>query len=191
MVDHDALEQVAERWLSTLQHDFKDYLRVVADDPDLEDPLRDNVVTALLYILAPGDVVPDSMGALGYLDDALAMRVALDEVRIKQPAQFDAYRDRIPELVESVEGEGSDLDVFRAALGDVYEPFKARAFSPERNEVKGKRAKELIDDPDGANWLNEEVLVTSLKMDFKPAALQSAARKAATVIPIFQQKLRR
>ena len=191
MVDQEALEQVAERWLSTLQHDFKDYLRVVADDPDLDDPLRDQVVTALLYILAPGDVVPDSMGALGYLDDALALRVALDEVRIKQPAQFEAYRDRIPELIESIEGEGSDLDVFRDALEDVYEPFKSRVFSPERNEVKGKRAKELIDDPDGANWLNEEVLVTSLKMDFKPAALQSAARKAATVIPIFQQKLKR
>ncbi len=191
MVDQDALEQVAERWLSTLQHDFKDYLRVVADDPDLEDPLRDQVVTALLYILAPGDVVPDSMGALGYLDDALALRVALDEVRTKQPAQFEAYRDRIPELIESIEGEGSDLDVFRDALEDVYEPFKHRVFSPERNEVKGKRAKELIDDPDGANWLNEEVLVSALKMDFKPAALQSAARKAATVIPIFQQKLRR
>lgn len=189
MVDHDALEQVAERWLSTLQHDFKDYLRVVADDPDLDDGLRDNVVTALLYILAPGDVVPDSMGALGYLDDALAMRVALEEVRAKQPARFEAYRDRIPELVESV--EGGDLEVFREALDDVYEPFKARAFSPERNEVKGKRARDLIVDDDGARWLDEEVSVAALKMDFKDSAIASAARKAVTVIPIFQQKLRR
>ncbi len=191
MADHDALEQVAERWLSTLQQDFKDYLRVVADDPDLDDPLRDEVVTALLYILAPGDVVPDSMGALGYLDDALALRVALDEVREKAPARFEAYRDRIPELIESVEGEGSDLEVFREALGDVWDPFKVRVFSPERNEVKGKRARDLIDDPDGARWLDEEVSVAALKMDFKPAALQSAARKAATVLPMFQQKLRR
>ena len=190
-MDHEALVQVAERWLSTLQQDFKDYLRVVADDPDLDDPLRADVVTALLYILAPGDVVPDSNGALGYLDDALALRVALDEVRQKAPARYEAYRARIPEMLETIDGDASALAVFREALGDVYEPFKARVFSPDRNEVKGKRAKDLIDDPDGAHWLNEEVLVAALKMDFKPAVLQSAARKAATVIPIFQAKLRR
>lgn len=191
MTDSEALSEVAERWLSTLQQDFKDFLRVVADDPDLEDDLRAAVVTAVLYTLAPGDVVPDSMGPIGYIDDALALRVALEEVRSRAPERFDAYRDRIPEMVESVEAEGGDLGVFREALGDLYDPFKARVFSVERNTVKGKRARDLIDDPDGARWLDEEVQVAALKMDFKPSALQSAARKAATVLPVFQQKLRR
>lgn len=191
MTDPAQLEPIAERWLSSLQQDFKDYLRVVADDPDLDDALRADVITALLYILAPGDVVPDTQGPIGYLDDALALRVALDEVRTRAPANFEAYRGRIPEMLASVEGDDSELATFRAVLGDVYAPFRARVFAPERNEVKGKRARTLLDDPDGPAWLDEEVLVASLGMDFKPAAVQSAARKAPTVVSIFQQKLRR
>ena len=56
--------------------------------------------------------------------------------------------------------------------------------------VKGKRARDLMDD-EGARWLDDEVSEAALKMDFKDAAVGAAARKAATVIPVFQQKLRR
>jgi hypothetical protein len=38
---------------------------------------------------------------VGYLDDALALRVVLDELREKAPTRFDAYADRLPELTES------------------------------------------------------------------------------------------
>lgn len=184
----DALEDITARWLTSLAHDFKDFLHVAADDPDLDDGLRERVITAALYILAPGDVVPDTMGPIGYIDDALALRLALETVRAEAPSRFEAYRARIPELVASVEGD--DLAAWREALGDVYEPFRQRVFSPDRNVVKGKRARDLMDD-DGARWLDDEVSEAALKMDFKDAAVGAAARKAATVIPVFQQKLRR
>ncbi len=189
MTDHAALEPVAERWLNTLAHDFKDFLHVVADDLELDDALRERVITAVLYTLAPGDVVPDSMGAVGFIDDALALRVALDTVRAEAPARFETYRGRIPEMVASVEGD--DLALFREALGDVYEPFKARVFSVDRNVVKGKRARDLMADDDGAGWLDDEVGVAALKMDFSESAVHAAARKVGTVFPLFQQKLRR
>ncbi len=188
-MDADALEDISARWLASLAHDFKDFLHVVADDLDLDDGLRERVITAVLYTLAPGDVVPDTMGAIGYLDDALGLRVALDAVREEAPARFESYRDRIPELVASV--EGGDLAAWREALGDVYEPFRQRVFSPDRNVVKGKRARDLMADPDGAGWLDDKVSEAALKMDFKDAAVTAAARKAVTVIPVFQQKLRR
>ncbi|MFO0606042.1 MAG: DUF1232 domain-containing protein [Polyangiales bacterium] len=188
-MDADALEDISARWLASLAHDFKDFLHVVADDLDLDDGLRERVITAVLYTLAPGDVVPDTMGAIGYLDDALGLRVALDAVREEAPARFESYRDRIPEMVASVEGD--DLSAWREALGDVYEPFRQRVFSPDRNVVKGKRARDLMADPDGAGWLDDEVSEAALKMDFKDAAVAAAARKAVTVIPVFQQKLRR
>jgi hypothetical protein len=121
-MDADALEDISARWLTSLAHDFKDFLHVVADDLDLDDGLRERVVTAVLYTLAPGDVVPDTMGAIGYLDDALGLRVALDTVREEAPGRFESYRDRIPDLVASV--EDGDLAAWREALGDVYEPFR-------------------------------------------------------------------
>lgn len=189
LMDLQRLEDTAARWLASLAHDFKDFLHVVADDLDLDDGLRERVITTVLYILAPGDVVPDAMGPLGYLDDALGLRVALDTVREEAPERFDSYRTRIPDLVASV--ENGDLTAWRTALDDAYEPFRQRLFAPERNVVKGKRARDLMANDDGPRWLDDEVSVAALKMDFKDAALAAAARKAATVIPVFRQKLLR
>lgn len=183
-MDHQ-LEDVAQRWLDSLQQDLKDFLHVVCDDQDLDDAVRTQAIAAVLYTLAPGDVVPDSSGVIGYLDDALALRVALDAVRRSSPDRFAAIRTRVPEFAESLEG---DLEAFRVALDDVYEPFCARVLSGERNEFKGKRAADLLD-AEGAAWLDEEISVAALKLDFKPAAVQAAARRASTVIPTFRQKL--
>jgi uncharacterized membrane protein YkvA (DUF1232 family) len=186
MAIQQELEQVVERWLPSLQQDLKDFLHVVGDDPDLDEPLREMAVSAILYTLAPGDVIPDTSGAVGYLDDALALRVVLDAIRAKSEARFESYHDRIPDLAASA---GEDLDVFREALGDeLYEAFVARVGS-DKNEFKGKRARELITSDDGPAWLDEEVSLAALKLDFKPAAVQAAARKAATVPQMFRQKL--
>jgi uncharacterized membrane protein YkvA (DUF1232 family) len=179
------LEDISERWLSSLQQDIKDFLHVVGDDQDLPDDVRTAAVAAVLYTLAPGDIIPDSTGVLGYLDDALALRVALERVRAAAPDRFEQYRDRAPELITSAD---EDLDAFREALGELYEPFAARVLSPERNEFKGKRAADVLD-LEGAAWLDEEITVAALKLDFKPSAVQSAARKAETIVPTIRQRL--
>lgn len=179
------LEEIAERWLSSLQQDLKDFLHVVCDDQDLDDDARTAALAAVLYTLAPGDIIPDSSGVLGYLDDALALRVALDRVRSSAPARFEAYRDRSPDFISSAD---EDLDAFREALGELYEPFCARVLSSERNEFKGKRAGDLLDS-EGAAWLDEEITVAALKLDFKPAAVQSAARRVETIVPTIRQRL--
>lgn len=181
-----AVEEIAARWLSSLQQDLKDFLHVVCDDPDLDEPLREVVTAAALYTLAPGDVVPDSSGVLGYLDDALALRVALAEVRDRAPERFVHYQDRIPEISASVEG---DLEDFKAFLGDLYEPFRQRLLTSEKTEFKGKHAKDVLADPDGAKWLDDEVSVAALKLDFKPTAVQAASRRVTSLLPIFKQKL--
>ena len=106
----EALQPIAEAWLSSLQQDIKEFVRVVCDDPELDEALRDRVHGAVFYALVPGDVIPDSIGVLGYLDDALALRIALDEVRREAPDRFEAWRDRIPEMIESA---GEALATFR------------------------------------------------------------------------------
>lgn len=181
-----AVEDIALRWLPALQQDLKDFLHVVCDDPDLDDTLREVATAAALYTLAPGDVVPDSSGVLGYLDDALALRVALAEIRERAPERFDHYVDRIPEFTATV---GDDLETFKTFLGDLYELFRARVVTSDKTEFKGKKAKDLLNDADGARWLDDEVSVAALKLDFKPTAVQAAARRVSTLLPIFRQKL--
>ncbi len=181
-----ALEDIASRWLPSLQQDLKDFLHVVCDDPDLDDDLRELATAAALYALAPGDIVPDSSGALGYLDDALALRVVLAEIRDRAPERFESYEQRIPEMTDST---GDDLDAFKDFLGDLYVPFRARLMAVDKVEFKGKKAKELLSDADGARWLDDEVSVAALKLDFKPSVVHTAARKVNTLLPVFRQKL--
>ncbi|MBI5513452.1 MAG: DUF1232 domain-containing protein [Deltaproteobacteria bacterium] len=185
-MDETELADVAERWLTSLQQDLKDFLHVVCDDQDLDEGLRAMAVSAVLYTLAPGDVIPDSSGVPGYIDDALALRVVLARIRERFPERFDGYAERIPELAAST---GEDLDAFRAWLGDLYELFATRVGAVEKNEFKGKHAQDLLADPDGATWLEEEVSVAALKLDFKPQAVASAARRVNTLLPTFKQKL--
>ena len=96
----EALDTIAEAWLSSLQQDIKEFVRVVCDDPELDESLRDRVHGAVFYALVPGDVIPDSIGVLGYLDDALAtFRESLDE------ATYEAFRQRVF-AIEKVEFKG-------------------------------------------------------------------------------------
>lgn len=185
MTDQGSLEAVAERWLASLQQDLKDFVHVVCDDLELDDELRTLAIGAVLYGLIPGDVVPDSQGVLGYFDDALALRVALLEIRDKAPDRWERFADRVPELCDTL---GDDLTVFSDALGDVWEPFRDRVRASASLEFKGKKASDLLD-ADGAAWLEDEVSELALKLGFKEPAIAAAARKATSVIPLFRQKL--
>ena len=183
----EALELVAERWLGSLAQDIKDYVRVVCDDPELEGALRDHVHGAVFYALVPGDVIPDSIGVLGYLDDALALRIALAEVRNVAPDRFAGIVDRVPEFAESA---GEDLEVFRAALDEAtYEAFRQRVFAIEKVEYKGHHASEVARGVVDPGWLAAEVSVLALRLDFKPAAIRSALKKIDGALQMFHQRL--
>lgn len=183
----EALDAIAEAWLSTLQQDIKEFVRVVCDDPELEETLRDRVHGAVFYALVPGDVIPDSIGVLGYLDDALALRIALDEVRREAPDRFEAMRARIPELVESA---GDDLATFRESLDEeTYEAFRQRVFAIEKVEFKGRRASEVAQGKVDPGWLAAEISVLALKLDFKPAAVRAAVKRVDSALQTFHQRL--
>lgn len=185
MTDKNSLEAVAQRWLGSLQQDVKDFVNVVCDDPELSDELRELAIGTVLYGLIPGDVVPDSLGVVGYFDDALALRVALLDLQHRAPDRWVHIQQRLPELCATL---GDDLTVFSTALGDVWEPFRERVRAAAHQEFKGKRAKDLLD-LDGAAWLGDEVSELALKLGFAEPAITAAARRASTVIPLFHAKL--
>lgn len=184
MSDHP-FDAVAERWLGTLPQDLKDFIHVVCDDPELDDELRLGAADAVLYTLTPGDVVPDSMGPLGYVDDALALRVVLGAIAEKAPARFAHYQERLPEMTGSLTAE---LDAARELLGADLDAFQRRVFAQEKIEWRGKTAREALEDP---SWLELEVNTAALKMHFKPAGVADAIRRLPTLVQMFHDKLGR
>jgi uncharacterized membrane protein YkvA (DUF1232 family) len=179
----EQLEGIARRWLESFAQDLKDFMHVVCDDADLDDQLREAAAGAVLYALAPGDVVPDSAGPLGYVDDALALRIVLDEIRQKAPARYEAYQSRLSEMLAPL---GDDIDVSKKYFEDAYDLFRTRVMAFERLEFKGKRVRDVLADP---AWLEEEVSVAALKHDFKPSDVSAATKRLHTLPPLFRQKL--
>jgi Uncharacterized conserved protein len=47
------------------------------------------LVAALLYFITPIDVIPDTLGALGFVDDLAVVRTAVETVR----GELDQFRD--------------------------------------------------------------------------------------------------
>lgn len=179
----DTFETIVRRWLESFALELKDFVHVVCDDADLPDDLRDAAAGAVLYALAPGDVVPDSIGPLGFVDDALALRLVLDEIAKRAPERFEAYIDRMPEMVEPLQ---DDLDAAREHFGETFELFRTRVLKFERLEFKGKKVPDVLAHPE---WLDAEVSVAALKLDFKPSDVRSALKRLNTLPGLFRQKL--
>jgi uncharacterized membrane protein YkvA (DUF1232 family) len=180
-------EDVTRRMLANLRQDLRDFFHVVCDDQDLDDPLREAAIGAVFYGLTPGDVIPDSSNPpLGYVDDAIALRVVLEKIEREAPAAFERYRDRIPDLCDTLH---EDIDSAREFLGpELYDAFARRVFQATQLEYKGKSVRDAFTD---AGFLDEEITVLSVKLAFKDEAVESAARKVSTLLPQFRQKLTR
>ena len=179
----ETFEQTARRWLFSFQQDLKDFVHVVCDDMELDDSLHEAAVGAVVYALAPGDVVPDSTGPLGYVDDALVLRIVLAEIAEKAETRFESYHERLPELLATLD---DDMETARSFFDDTFDLFRTRVLAVERIEFKGKHVRDVINDPE---WLNDEVSVAALKLDFKPADVQAASKRLHTLPPLFRQKL--
>src|SRR5512132_4370098 len=130
-----------ERAIAALAIDLKVLLRAVQDE-NLDDELRREAVGAVLYAISAGDLVPDSLGVLGYADDALVCRIALQRIGAKEAT----WRERYPRLYERLD---EDLASARAFLGDeLYEFVGRAAMSRIDTEYKGKKASDFLEDPE-------------------------------------------
>ena len=79
-LDARALEAFA-RYLSTLPDDARKVGRAVADDA-LDTAVRAQLAGALNYLFKSLDLIDDGIEALGYLDDALILRIEIGRAHV-------------------------------------------------------------------------------------------------------------
>lgn len=173
------------RGISEMSHDVKVLLDMF-DDPEFEDETRLRAGGALLYLVAPGDLIPDTFGLLGQVDDALVMRMTMEYALKKKPERREHYLERYPEIFETIE---EDLQTAANYLGEVYPWLDKWLDRLLKIEFKGKRADSLLDDVDSGSWLYDELNEALLDLEFDDDDLNREMRRIDKILPVIQEKM--
>lgn len=174
MSEKDAIAVIRAR-VSSIPADLK-ALFAVLDDPELADDLRGLAASAIFYNLNPSNLLPHNAGGvLGFADDVLAIRCALDEVRTRSPERARKHAEAAPESWEGLEGE---IAVLSALLGDLWAPFCEAWRTIGAQEWRGHRAQHCVSDADESTWLYEAVEEEMSNRDIDEQAVVREIQKA-------------
>jgi uncharacterized membrane protein YkvA (DUF1232 family) len=148
----------------SLPQDMKAVLRVV-EDPDMEDDGRIAAAGALLHVLSASNAIPGARGILQYVDDALVLRLVLEQIQARFPEAMAHHHEESPELFEPLE---EDLEVIRGYLGGSVTVLEQAAARVVKLSHQGHSARQCALDPDSTNWLYDavqEAIVEELEFD--------------------------
>ena len=182
----EALVAFAARALTSLVEDYRRIFDLV-DEPELDDSLRRMSAGVVGYAMSPGDILPDAMGMLGHLDDAILYRMLLARVRKHAPEVAAAQAARNPDLWEPLE---TDLAVVREFIGDdVFEWLYERVADLPGLVHRGRPLADLDLDTEDSGWLRDELNESLVRVDIKPDAARREARKADTILPRLKRRM--
>lgn len=156
------------------------------DDTNFSDSTRLRAAGALLYLLAPGDLIPDTFGLLGHADDSLVLRMTMDLILRLEPERAEVYRTRFPEVFDTLE---ADLAAASRFLGDAYTWFVQYLEKLGAIEFKGKKAQVFIDDVDASSWLYGEVSEALLDLEIDEDELNRELRKVDRILTVMKEKM--
>jgi uncharacterized membrane protein YkvA (DUF1232 family) len=156
------------------------------DDPEFAEETRARVAGALLYLLAPGDLIPDTFGLLGQSDDCLVMRMTMAFVLRKRPERAEHYHERYPEVFETLQ---EDLEIASNYLGEIYPWMEAYLDKLITIEFKGKKAQDVIEDVEASTWLHDEINEALLDLEFDDDELNREMRRVDRILPVMEEKM--
>jgi uncharacterized membrane protein YkvA (DUF1232 family) len=181
--------EVTREAILSLPQDMKAVLRIV-EDPDMDDEGRIAAAGALLHVLSASNAIPGARGILQYVDDAVVLRLVLEQINQKFPEAMAHHHEESPELFEPLE---EDLEAIRGYLGDSVAVLEEAAGKVIHLTHQGHTARQCALDPASSNWLYDavqEAIVEELEFDEDDvtretkhmndlvALLQTRARKA-------------
>jgi uncharacterized membrane protein YkvA (DUF1232 family) len=174
-------------WLVSLPHDLKVLYEAAADE-NLERPIRELAVGAIIYVVSPTDYISDrSDSFISYCDDCLLLRLAMVRIAEAEDEDSEFFRSRFPEFFEPLTDE---LAVCESAMGDLYEWFRSKTDGLRSLNYKGKKVAVYLDDEEARDFLYEDGLGFRTEYDIDEESLADSFKKASTVIERLERRKR-
>jgi uncharacterized membrane protein YkvA (DUF1232 family) len=185
MADRDEFVERYVRAILDLPQDAK-VLCDVLDDGDLPDDARSLAAGALLAVLHPGDLIPDTWGPLGLLDDAIIVRLAATAALPAGSAAHRRLAERYPSFFANLAG---DVEAARAYLGDAFALLEARLARLRTLEHKGRRAGAVLKDEAARARLYEELDEALTDLEITEDELLVAMRRVDHLLAHLRRRL--
>jgi hypothetical protein len=126
-------------WLHTLGEDVL-ALAHLLESPDASEPFREVSAEALHYLLNLGDLIPEGLEALGYLEGAFAFRLLAQRALVGHPELAEAGAEgRVLRLA-------ADAALVAEFLADDLPRFEALVLAPPATTRAGRAARDLLTD---------------------------------------------
>lgn len=140
MTDNEILDKFSQ-WTASLPDDAK-ALREAFESKAVPEEAKKLVVGGLAYLMRKIDIVPDYLGGLGSVDDALVMRVAA------MKAIESGLGDLEEETVARLKAMSDDVGAIKDYLADLFDGFASYVTDLPSQAVRGRDAAKVLEDPE-------------------------------------------
>ena len=176
--------ELVRGWLVSLPHDLKIAFDAM-DDENLPRPVREVAAGVVAYVVSPNDSVQDRNDAIvSYADDAVLLRLALQHALGKGEDE-QAFRDRFPELFESLE---ENLLLCKSVMGELMTWLETKVGGLPRIDYKGKKITKYLDDDEARTQLYDDSLVFRTDYPVDEKTIADKLKKATTVTEVMKRK---
>jgi uncharacterized membrane protein YkvA (DUF1232 family) len=171
--------------LVSLPYDMKVLFEAMTDE-NLPVEARRMAAGAAIYCLSPSDMIPDSMGVLGFVDDVLVVRLGLKRVLKLGGEDAEAYPERFSDQFTRLD---EDIDLMGEYLGETLRWLEGRVDTRlVKTRYKGKDATDYVEDDDACEFLYGEGLefTTDYEIDEEAA---SRLHSGEAVLELFRKRM--
>jgi uncharacterized membrane protein YkvA (DUF1232 family) len=176
--------ELVRSWLVSLPHDLKIAFDAM-DDENLPRTVRETATGVAIYVVSPNDSISDRHDAVvSYVDDAMLLRLALAKA-IGTGEDEQAFRDRFPELFESLE---DNLKLCKSVMGDLMTWLESKVTGLKSIEYKGKKVPAYLDNDEARGELFDDGLVFRTDYPVDEKTIGDKLKKAATVVDVLKRR---
>jgi uncharacterized membrane protein YkvA (DUF1232 family) len=176
--------ELVRSWLVSLPHDLKIAFDAM-DDENLPRAVREVAAGVVAYVISPNDFVSDRNDAVvSYADDALLLRLALAKALGKGEDE-QAFRDRFPELFESLD---DNLTLCKSVMGELMTWLESKVGSLPTLDYKGKKVTKYLDNEEAREQLFDDGLVFRTDYPVDEKTIADKLKKASTVIEVMKRR---
>jgi len=128
---------------------------MIADEEVAQDA-RSIALGTIIYIVSPLDIIPDTIPDIGFVDDVIVVRCALEVIAERSGEKIGLYQSKYPHVFSQLPEE---LQILKSTLGGIYRWLRGKVEASGHIRYKGMSALEILRSRRDMENLCEESMV--------------------------------